>query len=84
MKPKTTNSRLLALARRGAEAQFRDLIQEAKLLVGLFPHLRDSYDSDELPVDFLMQRESGLLAKKARPKGRGVKVAATPRRSARR
>jgi hypothetical protein len=80
----TKNARLLALARRGAEAQFRDLIQEAKLLVDLFPHLRDSYDGDALPLDFIMQRASGRLTKKALPKGRGVRAAASPRRTARR
>ena len=84
MKPQTTKTRLLALARRGAEVQFRELIQEAKLLVGLFPHLRDSYDSDELPLDFIIKRASGRLARTAHPKGRGARVAAPPRRTARR
>ena len=37
---------------------------ELELLIGLFPHLRDSYDSEALPLKFIMQRNSGALAKK--------------------
>jgi hypothetical protein len=56
--------RILELAKRGAEARFQDLIHEAKLLVQLFPHLRDSFDPDELPVSFIVARGSGRLKKK--------------------
>jgi hypothetical protein len=56
--------RILELAKRGAEARFQDLIHEAKLLVELFPHLRDSFDPDELPVSFIVARGSGQLKKK--------------------
>ena len=56
--------RILELAKRGAEARFQDLIHEAKLLVQLFPHLRDSFDPDELPVSFIVARGSGQLKKK--------------------
>jgi hypothetical protein len=56
--------RILELARRGAEARFQDLLHEARLLVELFPHLRDSYDPDELPVSFIVARGSGRLKKK--------------------
>jgi hypothetical protein len=56
--------RILELAKRGAEARLQDLIHEAKLLVQLFPHLRDSYDPDELPVSFIVAKGSGQLKKK--------------------
>lgn len=56
--------RILELARRGAEARLQDLIHEAKLLVQLFPHLRDSFDPDELPVSFIVAKGSGRLKKK--------------------
>jgi hypothetical protein len=63
---------ILELARRGAEARLQDLIHEARLLVRLFPHLRDSFDPDELPVSFIVAKGSGRLKKKdvARPRPR--------------
>ncbi len=53
------NARVLELAKVGAEAQLRDLVQEARLLIKLFPHLKDSFDEDELPLDFIMAKTSG-------------------------
>ena len=47
---------VLQLARRGAEARFQELLSELKLLTNAFPHLKDSFDSDELPVGFLLRR----------------------------
>ena len=32
---------------------------EAKLLIQLFPHLKDSFDKDELPISFIVKRDSG-------------------------
>ena len=79
--PKRTRNRrhTLELAKRGAEAQLRDLVQEIKYLLDLFPHLRDSFDKDELPLRFIMAKESGhasrrrVAKKRTRPKkgGRG-------------
>jgi hypothetical protein len=57
-------SHILQLARRGAEARLQDLIQEAKLLLQLFPHLRDAFDKDELPMSFIMAKGSGQLTKR--------------------
>ena len=48
------SSRLLELAKRGAEGRLRELLEEMKLLVSQFPHLRDSFDPDELPVSFIL------------------------------
>jgi hypothetical protein len=47
---------LYELAKLGAQARLQDLIHEAKLLIDLFPHLRDSFDPDELPAKFLIKR----------------------------
>jgi len=66
-KPKQ-NERLTELAKRGAEAQLNDLLHEIDMLVELFPHLRDSFDADELPVNFLLRRGADRNARKrARP-----------------
>jgi hypothetical protein len=54
--------RLLELAKRGAEAQLSDLLHEAKMLIELFPHLRDSFDREELPLNFIMAKGSGEAA----------------------
>src|SRR5205809_3330742 len=58
------SSQILELAKRGAEARLQELMQEAKLLVQSFPHLRDSFDKDELPVSFIVARGSGRLKKR--------------------
>ena len=47
------SSHVLDLAKRGAAIRLGELADEAKLLLGLFPHLRDSFDRDEMPISFL-------------------------------
>ena len=66
--------RLYELAKLGAKAQLSDLLHEAKLLLGLFPDLRDSFDSDELPLNFIIAKGSGTL-KKTRPKRKPMSAA---------
>jgi hypothetical protein len=46
------------LTKQAASNQFRSLVDELKLLLELFPHLRDSYDADELPLSFIMKRNA--------------------------
>ena len=46
---------MLDLARRGAEARYRELLAELKMLAQAFPHLRDAFDRDELPVNFILR-----------------------------
>ncbi len=58
--------RILDLAKRGAAAQVRDLLHEARMLLELFPDLRDSFDKDELPLNFIMAEGSGALMGKTR------------------
>jgi hypothetical protein len=50
------SSHILELAKRGADARFRELLDELKLLTVSFPHLRDAVDGDDLPVKFLLRR----------------------------
>jgi hypothetical protein len=52
-------SRVLELTKRSAAVEFRALVDELKFLLDMFPHLRDSYDPDELPVKFILKRDSG-------------------------
>jgi hypothetical protein len=57
------DAHLFELAKRGAAVRLRELVDEAKNLVGLFPHLRDSFDKDELPLRFIVARDSGAVTK---------------------
>jgi hypothetical protein len=50
------DAHLFELAKRGAESRLRELVDELKLLTSTFPHLRDSFDPDELPVNFILRR----------------------------
>ena len=58
--------RILELARRGAEARLRDLVHEVRLLLLAFPHLRDAFDKDELPISFIVAKGSGRLTRRTR------------------
>jgi hypothetical protein len=62
------NARLYELAKVGAEAQLRDLVQEAKLILQLFPKLKDSFDEDELPLSFILAKDSGRVWPRPRTK----------------
>ena len=61
-------SHLLELARRGAEVRARFLAEELRLLLSAFPHLKDAFDPDELPVSFILKSgaESVVPASRAR------------------
>jgi hypothetical protein len=59
------SSHILDLARKGAEARFRELMDEAKELAQSFPHLRDSFDPDELPIAFRLKSAAERGERKA-------------------
>ena len=61
------DGRLMELAKRGAHAQLSDLIHEIKMLLELFPHLRDSFDRDELPLAFILKKGAARSAKRSTP-----------------
>lgn len=59
------SSHVLELARKGAEARLGELMDEAKLLVQSFPHLRDAFDPDELPISFRLRSAAERPERKA-------------------
>ena len=75
-------SHLVDLARRGAKVRLRELAQEAKNLVDLFPDIRDSFDEDDLPLPFIIARDSGSRMKataRRKPMSAAAKKAASRR-----
>jgi len=50
------STHILELARRGADARFRELLDELNILTLSFPHLRDAVDRDDLPIKFILRR----------------------------
>jgi hypothetical protein len=72
---------LLELAKRGAEARLGELVQEARYLVGLFPHLRDSFDADELPVSFILAKGAGVAKAPSKGPRRHRRMSAAARRA---
>ena len=65
MPKRQSESQLVELAKRGAQAQLSDLVHEIKLLLNMFPHLKDSVDKDELPIPFLRNRSTGPRSESA-------------------
>jgi hypothetical protein len=52
-----------------AEARFHALVYELKLLTLAFPHLKDAFDPEDLPIPFLLER-GAARAKAQRAKAR--------------
>jgi hypothetical protein len=73
------SSHILALAKRGAEIRFRELLDELRFLTLSFPHLRDAVDRDDLPVDFILRRGSENADRNATPKSGRRKMSAKAR-----
>ena len=48
------------LTKRRAAFRLRQLLDEFHLLMGSFPDLEDAFDPDELPLAFILRRDSGL------------------------
>jgi hypothetical protein len=53
--PPTRDQHLKTLAKHGAAARIRELAHELGGLLKLFPDLEDSFDPDELPIDFRLK-----------------------------
>ena len=71
------SAHILELARRGADARFRELLDELNVLTLSFPHLRDAVDRDDLPIKFLLRRgRDKANAKAAGGKRRKLSAAA--------
>jgi hypothetical protein len=56
------------LTKRGAAFRLRRLLDEFHLLMGSFPDLRDAFDADELPLAFILRRDSRLTRASAGPR----------------
>jgi hypothetical protein len=52
------SSHMLQLTRRRAASRVRQLLDEIRMLVVSFPDLRDAFDADELPIAFILKRDS--------------------------
>jgi hypothetical protein len=48
----------LKVIKRAATFRLRQLWAELSMLMGFFPDLRDAFDPDELPLDFILKRDS--------------------------
>jgi hypothetical protein len=72
-------ARILELARIGAEIQFRDLVQEMRYLLDLFPSLGDSFSEDELPLKFLLAGQAATASKPPMRRGPRRASASTPK-----
>jgi hypothetical protein len=51
-------SHLLTLGKGDVERRFSELMNELSFLFASFPHLSDAFDADELPVSFIIKRDS--------------------------
>ena len=51
-------SRLLKSARADAFVRFRELVGELRVLTSAFPELGDAFDAEELPIWFILRRDS--------------------------
>jgi hypothetical protein len=77
-------SHLVELAKRGAALRLQELANEARWLVEIFPHLRDSFDTDELPIPFILAKGSGRLKRTSAstsPKYRPYRMSAAARKA---
>jgi hypothetical protein len=68
---------LKTYALRGAEVRFRELAEEAKQLLKVFPDLNASFDEDELPLNFILRKG----ARKAAAGRRRRKMTAAQRKA---
>lgn len=41
-----------------AAARLRQLVDELRILTSAFPDLRDSFDPDELPIEYILKRDA--------------------------
>jgi hypothetical protein len=61
-------SHVLTLGKVGVERRFSELLSELSVLFASFPRLSDAFDADELPVSFIIKRDSrGAQVRVVRP-----------------
>jgi hypothetical protein len=59
------SSPMVQLTTRGVAFRLRQLLDEFHLLIGSFPDLHDAFDADELPLAFILRRDSRLTEARA-------------------
>ena len=68
-------------ARHGAKARLRELAEEAKQILTIFPDLSASVDEDELPVNFILRKGARKQATAAGVRRRRRKMSAAQRKA---
>jgi hypothetical protein len=61
------SSPTMQLTKRRAASRLRQLLDEFHLLMGSFPDLHEAFDADELPLAFILRRDSRLTEPSAEP-----------------
>lgn len=61
------------MTQRAAASRLRQLLDELALLMRAFPDLRNAFDPDELPLEFILQRDA-----RAEPVGRSMRPSPAP------
>jgi hypothetical protein len=74
------SSPTMQLTRRAAAFRLRQLLDEFHLLMVSFPDLRDAFDPDELPLPFILRRDSRLTEASAEPRQTSSPCANNPGR----
>jgi len=64
-----------SFARHGAKARLRELAEETKQILRMFPDLSASVDEDELPIDFILKRGARKQAAAARRRRKPMSAA---------
>jgi hypothetical protein len=72
---------LKSYARRGAEVRLRELVEEAKQLLNVFPDLGASFDEDELPVNFIIRKGAREQTNATRVRRRTRRMTAEQRKA---
>lgn len=62
------SSPMMQLTKRRAAVRLRQLLEEFHLLMASFPDLHDAFGADELPLAFILRRDSRLTKATAGPR----------------
>jgi hypothetical protein len=62
-------SRNLQITKQAAAFRLRQLLDQLAVVVAAFPDLRDAFDPDELPLEFILKRDSQAAAVDAGDRG---------------
>jgi hypothetical protein len=62
------SSPMMRLTKRRAAFRLRHLLDEFNFLIASFPDLHDAFDADELPLAFILRRDSRLTKASGGPR----------------